>query len=571
MKHFLPMSLICLSLVAAGAQTPVAPVPVQPYTGNGEILGPFGIGGCNVRTRDKNFATWIPQMAAIGITTIRGLGGTGWSGQAERKFDTVDWQLEYLNSQGLSSGGGFYNYRSGAGKTGLPMDDLPGWSADVANLVTHFKGKIKYWEVWNEPPNGTAKGQTAIDYAKFVIATYDAAKKADPDCKIGIAAKSVALNYLDQALAAGARGHFDYITLHPYETAGMVTDHPGTELVYLQIAGSTRKMLAARDPSKIDCPIIFTELGYSAASKANHDGPHLQACALVKDYILGIAQGIACIQWFEGMDGDSGPMGLIDGRGIPRPACIAMAQMIKYFSQKPQYLGWVLLNNKHYAFVFQGAKDTVLVTWASSKEPDTVDFGQPVKIVDPLTAIVTESATTPLTLTPIMIDGVPEKLLAEAKGNKTKPFPWGGDYTDAKSVSVTMGETNVEKGLHTLSSQSVAAAVLAYGGSARVGTVPGGNIFIVDPNFLSYTATPIEITAMVRRDEANSPAQLELEYESTKGYKKLPVFQVPDNTEWHKATWRIDDPQFVAMWGFNFRFNSGKYVVQSVTVTKLGR
>ena len=46
--------------------------------------------------------------------------------------------------------------------------------------------------------------QTAADYAKIVIAAYDAAKAADPDCKVGIAAKSVAINYLDQAIKAGA-------------------------------------------------------------------------------------------------------------------------------------------------------------------------------------------------------------------------------------------------------------------------------------------------------------------------------------------------------------------------------
>ncbi len=164
---------------------------------------------------------------------------------------------------------------------------------------------------------------------------------------------------------------------------------------------------------------------------------------------------------------------------------------------------------------------------------------------------------------------MPDNLLKIAKANKAKPFPWGGDYTDAKSVSVTMGERNVEKGLHTHSGDSIAAAVIAYGGSARVGSVPGGNVFMVDPNFLTYTSVPIEISAVVRRNEANDPAQLVLEYESTDGYKKAPVYEVPDNTAWHTATWKIDDAQFVAKWGFNFRFNSGKYVIQSVTVTKL--
>jgi hypothetical protein len=101
--------------------------------------------------------------------------------------------------------------------------------------------------------------------------------------------------------------------------------------------------------------------------------------------------------------------------------------------------------------------------------------------------------------------------------------------------------------------------------------VPGGNVFMVDSNFLSYDLVPIEITAVVRRNEKNDPAQLELQYESTDGYKKPPVFEIPDNSQWHTATWRIDDAQFVGTWAFNFRFNTGKYAIQSVTVTRLDR
>jgi uncharacterized protein YfaS (alpha-2-macroglobulin family) len=81
---------------------------------------------------------------------------------------------------------------------------------------------------------------------------------------------------------------------------------------------------------------------------------------------------------------------------------------------------------------------------------------------------------------------------------------------------------------------------------------------------------PLEIDAVVRLDDKNDPAKLELEYESTTGYKKAEPYIVPDNSDWHTATWRIDDDQFVGMWGFNFRFNSGKYVIQSVTVKKVG-
>jgi polysaccharide biosynthesis protein PslG len=138
-----------------------------------------------------------------------------------------------------------------------------------------------------------------------------------------------------------------------------------------------------------------------------------------------------------------------------------------------------------------------------------------------------------------------------------------------------MGEQHAEQGLHTASGDAVSEAVLAYGGSARAGNVPGGNMFIIDPEFLSYTSTPIEITAVVRRNEANDNAGFKLVYESQHGFKTAGGwYTVPDNKEWHTVKWRINDAQFVNYWGYNFTLESdgpkfNKYFIQSVTVTKL--
>lgn len=571
--------LACLCGHSFGPEASAEEKPKQPADA---ALSPFGIGSCHTCNwgADAN-ARWIPQMVKIGITNHRTCN-TGWSAvepdEGKWTWNLLDKQMKYLEDQHIAFGGILAGNPkwSAKGTTGLPVNNIDGWKKYVTEVVKHCKGRVKYWEVWNEPPNGTGPDQTAADYAKIVIAAYEAAKAADPDCLVGIAAKSVAINYLDQAIAAGAKGHFDYVTLHPYEVGGCTITHPGTEMVYLQINGTLRKMLAARDPAKVNCPAIFTELGFAAGGQYSHkvadfSAPEVQGHALVKYYAMGIAQGITCIQWFEGMDGDSGPMGLLDSKGNPRPAYTALTQMIKYLGQHPKYLGWVLLNEKHYGFVFEGTKSTVLVTWASSLATDKVDFGQPVQIVDPLTGKTTETATHNLTIAPILVNGVPDNLVKRAKENKAKPFTWGGDYTGAKSVSVTFGEKNVEMGLHTKSADTVAKDVLAYGGSARVGTVPGGNVYMVDPNFLSYTKTPIEISVVVRRNANNDPAKLTLTYESTSGYKKAEPYDVPDNKEWHTAKWRIDDAQFVSQWAYNFTLNSGKYSIQSVTVTKLAK
>ena len=272
------------------------------------------------------------------------------------------------------------------------------------------------------------------------------------------------------------------------------------------------------------------------------------------------------------MDGDSGPMGIMQANGTPRPSYIALGQMIQRLGQHPTYLGWVLLNDKDYGFVFQGAKGAVMITWAPTGGSDSLKFSQPVKIVEPLTAKESQAGTYALTESPIIVDGVPADLVALATQNKAKPFPWGGDYTGAKSVSVTMGEKNVEKGLHTKSATTIAADVIAYGGNARVGTIPGGNVFMIDPNFLSYTPTPIEISAVVRRGPDNAPCKLENNYESPTakdGYKKGAAYDVPDKQGWSTLTWKLTDAQFVGMYGYSFSFNQGKYCIQSVTVTKL--
>ena len=575
-------SLAAGALVAAICAASAPPAMAADGT-DPAAISPFGVGACAANNRSAEAdATWVPQMAAIGVSSTRCVS-TDW-GKVEPeegtwRWDGLDAQIKYMEDQHFFFGGILIGKPKWdkANQKGLPVYNLPGWSKYVSETVKHCKGRIKYWELWNEPPNGTGSDKTAPDYAKLAVATYDAAKAADPEAMVGLAAKSVFINYLDQTIKAGAKGHFDYITLHPYETAGIVLTHPGTEPVYMRIAPTVRKMLAAQDPGKVNCPIIFTEAGAAADGKwavklKGYPATEAQAHAVVKYYTMGIAQGITCIDWFEGKDTKSENYyfdGLIDVDGKPRPSYTAMGQLIKYLGAHPTYLGWVMLNDKHYGFVFQGTNGTVMATWAATWTPDAVAFGQSVKIVDPQTGKVTGADKVELTLAPILVDGVPETLVAQAKASKGKALPWGGDYTNAKSISVTYGTQNVEKGLHTLSAESIAADVIAYGGGARVGTVPGGTTFLVDPNFMCYTTVPIEITAVVRRNADNAAATIKLNYESVSGVKDAEPYAVPESGDWVTAKWKIDDVQFVSQYGYNFRFDTGKYVLQSVTVTKV--
>ena len=542
-------------------------------------LGPFGIGSCHVNNRSmQDNDRWIPQMQQIGLRYYR-TPQTGWSAvepeQGKWHWETLDAQLAYLKDQGFSSGGILignpgWNTRDEPGT--MPVHNLPAWSLYVSSVVGHCRDSIKRWEVWNEPPNFTGKEQTPADYARIVVAAYRAAKAADPDCFVGIAAKSAHVNYLEQVIKAGAKDHFDFITLHPYEVLDGVASNVGTEPLFMHIVPTVRRMLKEQNPVKADVPIIFTELGCDVRK-----GTEIQAHTLVKAYTMSIAQGVACVHWFEGRDGDSGPLGLLDHQGQPRPAYHALGNMIRYLGQHPDYVGWVDQPDGMLGFIFQGAETSVMVAWTPHGRDAVMRFASDQAIVNPLDGQIRRTSETELTAAPLFVLDVPPELLRQAVANRRRPLSWGGDFSSTDVVSITMGEEQIAQGLHTLSGDAVADAVTAYGGSARAGSIPGGNLFIVDPQFLCYNSEPIEITAEVRRNEANDNAGFKLVYESTTGFRTAGAwYTVPDNTRWHTVTWTINDPQFVAYWGYNFSLVSdgnvyNKYYIRSVTVRRTGR
>ncbi len=87
-------------------------------------------------------------------------------------------------------------------------------------VISHYKNKIKYWEVWNEPDSPVYwKPQDGLkSYVQLLKETYIAAKEIDPDCKIlngGLANGPSSVNKLYDA---GAKDYFDILNIHIFES-----------------------------------------------------------------------------------------------------------------------------------------------------------------------------------------------------------------------------------------------------------------------------------------------------------------------------------------------------------------
>ena len=101
----------------------------------------------------------------------------------------------------------------------LDDEQMKEWQAYVRRIVTHCKGKVNEWEVWNEPDllnSSKNAGFSGEFYAKFLIATAKAIREADPDAKIHALSHAFLLDWLREVGKTDVRPYLDALTLHSY-------------------------------------------------------------------------------------------------------------------------------------------------------------------------------------------------------------------------------------------------------------------------------------------------------------------------------------------------------------------
>ena len=96
-----------------------------------------------------------------------------------------------------------------------------GWKNYVTATVAHYKGRIHYYEVWNEPdgPWCWKKGANPIELGAFTIDTAKHCKVADPSCEvIGFATcRTERFGFLEELCRTGVCDCLDGISYHCYK------------------------------------------------------------------------------------------------------------------------------------------------------------------------------------------------------------------------------------------------------------------------------------------------------------------------------------------------------------------
>jgi hypothetical protein len=213
------------------------------------------------------------------------------------------------------------NYSAG---NAAPPANLDDWQTYVRTVATRYKGRIHYYEIWNEPNlkgffSGTPQEMVSLsrEANKIIKAVDTTAMIISPS-----ATGEYGVQWLDEFLHWGGRQFVDIIGFHFY-----VTPDPPEEMVSLiqNVRGVMQKYGAG------DLQLWDTETGWRLANHKTEVKPEgtgfasrvlsdEEASSYVgRSYVIAWAMGLSRFYWYAW---DNGVMGLTeaDGATVKPPA-----------------------------------------------------------------------------------------------------------------------------------------------------------------------------------------------------------------------------------------------------------
>jgi hypothetical protein len=186
---------------------------------------------------------------------------------------------------------------------GTGSDQL--WQDFVAAIAKRSAGRVKYWEIWNEPHNAYYWNGTV---AQLVRMAKDARSVI-----LGIDPQAVLLtppshgDFQTAYFAAGGPQYADIITYHGYVNHGGCTGFPHAE-DELAMIDKVRTVMAAYGQS--GKPLWDTEVSWGVTADSCFYHTNLQAAFLAQLFMLHWSAGVERVFWYQYNNGGSGTLWL---------------------------------------------------------------------------------------------------------------------------------------------------------------------------------------------------------------------------------------------------------------------
>jgi hypothetical protein len=203
------VSTLCLPGLAHGAEKAVSAdlawgIPSSDFAPTGQAISDIGAGWVRLEFRwneaePSSKGSYDPNILARydqAIDTARAAGAK---------------VLVFVN--------GAPRWASGSRISMMKPEDPADYADFMRFVATRYAGKVSAWEVWNEE-NTTRfwqSGPSPAAYVPLLKAAYPAVKSADPNALVVFGGLSQNdYSFVEGAYAAGAKGYFDVMAVHPY-------------------------------------------------------------------------------------------------------------------------------------------------------------------------------------------------------------------------------------------------------------------------------------------------------------------------------------------------------------------
>lgn len=391
------------------------------------------------------------KVADLGVKWIRIQSGWERTEKAKGQYDFawIDDIVNNLVDRGLEPwiclcyGNPLYDENAAKvfGSVGCPPihtnEQKDAWDRYVRAVVERYKGKVTYYEVWNEPDGVWCwkHGENPVEYGEFVVATSKAVKETDPDAKvIGGSYCKRSMHYIDTALKIMAN-HIDAITFHEYTA---------DEYLVFSRVKSLRALCDRYNPS---IEIIQGESGSQSRSggagalRTGSWTPRKQAKQLLRHTIADLMTEVkfmsyfSCMDMIEALRGERGVKssymdygyfgvlgadfdedGFATGEYTPKPSYYALQNISSIFAEEVKplelpivfrkcdsprifgkdmsekdivYGGFRKPNGSH-ALFFWTSTDLMTTEFESTFTLETAALGEDVKLIDPMDGSIYE-------------------------------------------------------------------------------------------------------------------------------------------------------------------------------------
>lgn len=288
----LTAAICLLSFGAANATTITTPPQPIPSTYNG--MSSIGV------------AAWTPWPAVPFATLRMWNTGTRWN-QVETSRGAYNWsKMDSVVNLARSKGadviytfGGTPRWASsqpnesclyGSGSCAPPYS-MNDWTNYVTAVAERYKGKIKYYELWNEPNDSHYYSGPLSTLATMAQYAYNAIKAVDPSAQVLTpcptwSSSGSPYSWMDRYLSTGAGAWADGVAYHAY---------PGSspaEFIINSVTGM-RNAMANHGISK---PLYITEAGWGLNSSLSDQDK--QANFMARYLILAWAKSVTKVVWY---------------------------------------------------------------------------------------------------------------------------------------------------------------------------------------------------------------------------------------------------------------------------------